>query len=80
MIYWFIVTLVIMYIMIFALGIEGKHQYQEPGIGTVVTKFHGKGFANKKAYDAADLRFPEIEPFGSFIMTKEVKIAGQQIG
>lgn len=80
MIYWFIVTLVIMYIMIFALGIEGKHQYQEPGIGTVITRYSGKAFANKKAYDVADLRFPEIEPFGAFIMTKEVKIMDQEMG
>lgn len=78
--YWLIVTLVILYIIIFALGIEGKHQYQEPGIGTVITRYHGKGFANKKAFDVADLRFPEIEPFGAFIMTKEVKVQGQQIG
>jgi len=78
LLYWGIVTLVILYIIIFALGIEGKHQYQEPGIGTVVTKFHGKGFANKKAYDAGDLRFPEIEPFGAFIMTREIKVLGQK--
>jgi len=80
MLYWTIVTLVILYIIIFALGIEGKHQYQEPGIGTVITRYQGKGFANGKAFDAGDLRFPEIEPFGSFIMTKEVKVAGQQMG
>lgn len=80
MLYWTIVTLVILYIIIFALGMEGKHQYQEPGIGTVITRYQGKGFANKKAYDVADLRFPEIEPFGAFIMTKEIKVSGQTIG
>merc|ERR1719265_2144455 len=80
MVYWFIVLLVILYIIIFALGINGKHQFQEPGIGTIITKFHGKGFANKKAFDVADLRFPEIEPFGAFIMTKEIKVRDQKIG
>jgi len=80
MVYWSIVTLIILYIIIFALGMEGKHQYQEPGIGTVITRYHGKAFANKKAYDMSDLRFPEIEPFGAFIMTKEVKIVDQEVG
>merc|ERR1719443_2303147 len=58
--YWGIVTLVILYIIIFALCIEGKHQYQEPGIGTVITKFKGKAFFKDpsgatKVYDEADL-------------------------
>lgn len=70
MLYWFIVTLVLLYIIIFALGMEGRHQYQEPGVGTVITRFKGKGFSNKKAFDAADLRFPEVEPYGAFILTK----------
>lgn len=79
MLYWAIVTLVILYIIIFALGMEGKHQYQEPGIGTVITRFHGKGFADGKVYDEADLRFPEVEPFGAFIMTKSVTVRNQKI-
>jgi hypothetical protein len=79
MLYWAIVTLVVLYIIIFALGIEGKHQYQEPGIGTVITRYHGKGFANGKAYDEADLRFPEVEPFGAFIMTKAVTVRNQKV-
>lgn len=80
MLYWAIVTLVILYIIIFALGMEGKHQYQEPGIGTVITRYHGKGFANGKAYDETDLRFPEVEPFGAFIMTKSVIVRNQKVG
>lgn len=75
--YWGIVTLVVLYIIIFALGMEGKHQYQEPGIGTVITRFHGKAFVEGKVYDEADLRFPEIEPFGAFIMTKAITVKGQ---
>lgn len=80
MLYWAIVTLVILYIIIFALGMEGKHQYQEPGIGTVITRFHGKGFADGKVYDESDLRFPEVEPFGAFIMTKSVTVRNQKLG
>lgn len=78
--YWGIVTLVILYIIIFALCIEGKHQYQEPGIGTVITRFKGKAFFNNKVYDEADLRFPEVEPFGAFIMTKSITVKNQQLG
>jgi len=72
MLYWFIVTLVLLYIIIFALGMEGRHQYQEPGIGTVITRLKGKGFSGKRAFDEADLRYPEIEPYGAFILTKNV--------
>merc|ERR1719159_1333213 len=79
MLYWAIVTLVVLYIIICALGIEGKHQYQEPGIGTVITRYHGKAFASGKAYDAADLRFPEVEPFGAFIMTKSIMVRNQKL-
>jgi hypothetical protein len=78
--YWSIVTMVILYIIIFALCMEGKHQYQEPGIGTVITKFKGKAFCNGKVYDEADLRFPEVEPFGAFIMTKSITMTGQTLG
>lgn len=78
--YWTIVTFVILYIFIFALGLSGKHQYQEPGIGTVITKLHGKGFVDGQAYDNDDLRFPEVEPWGAFIMTKVVSVKNQKIG
>lgn len=78
--YWSIVMCVILYIIIGALGMEGKHQYQEPGIGTVITRFHGKAFFGKKVYDEADLRFPEIDPFGAFIMTKAITVPDQTIG
>lgn len=79
MLYWFIVTLVIVYIIIVPLAFEGRHQYQEPGVGTVITRFKGKGFADGKAYDAADLRFPEVEPYGAFIVTKYVVMADQKV-
>lgn len=77
--YWGIVSCVVVYIIIFALGVEGKHQYQEPGIGTVITRFHGKAFVNGDVYDEADLRFPEVEPFGAFIMTKSITVKKQKI-
>jgi len=75
--YWFIVALVLLYIIIFALGMEGRHQYQEPGVGTVITRFKGKGFADGKAFDSADLRYPEVEPYGAFILTKQLMIQQQ---
>jgi len=79
MLYWGIVTIVILYINIFALGMEGRHQYQEPGIGTVITRFKGKAFSKGKAWDAADLRFPEVEPFGAFILTKMLMMGNQKV-
>ena len=39
-----IVLAVILYIIVIALGMNGKHQLQEAGLGTVITKFHGKGW------------------------------------
>jgi len=80
MLYWFIVTLVVLYIVIFALGIEGKHQMQNSGLGTVIAKYHGKAFdQDGRAYDQADLRFPEVEASGLFIMTKSVIQKKQKI-
>lgn len=80
LLYWTIVTLVIFYIIIFGFLIEAKHQYQEPGIGTVITRFQGKAFFENKVYDEADLRYPEVEPFGAFIMTKSITVKGQKLG
>lgn len=77
--YWSIVTIVMLYIIIFAIGIEGKHQFQEAGIGTVITRFKGKAFVENKVYDETDLRFPEVEPFGAFIMTKSISVKGQTV-
>jgi len=80
MLYWFIVTLVFLYIIIFALGIEGKHQMQESGVGTVIAKYHGKAFDQDwRPFDEADLRFPEMEPSGVFIMTKSVTQKKQKL-
>mmetsp|Transcript_28468 Transcript_28468/g.68460 ORF Transcript_28468/g.68460 Transcript_28468/m.68460 type:complete len:439 (-) Transcript_28468:60-1376(-) len=89
LLYWTIVGLIISYIFIFALMIEGKHQQQEVGSGTVVTKVKGKAFGtpypNKDneppvGYDVADLRYPEIDPQGAFIATKITTVKEQQIG
>lgn len=78
MIYWLLITLVIMYTLIISFGIQGKHQKQEPGIGTVLTKIFGKAFSQNGGtpdsftiFDPADLRFPVIEPSGAFILTKQ---------
>jgi len=78
--YYTIVLLVTMYIGVFAFWISGKHQIESSGVGSVVTKFTGKAFANGMAYDWVDLRFPETEPAGVFIMTKLVTQKGQKVG
>lgn len=70
--YWVIVGLVTLYIVVFALLINGKHQNIRHGLGAVITKFKGKAFFEGGAYDAADLRFPEVEPNGAFIATRIV--------
>ncbi|CAJ1406848.1 unnamed protein product [Effrenium voratum] len=79
--YWGIVTLVVLYIQIVVFHIEGRHTFQEPGLGAVITKFKGKGFtADGKAFDAPDLRYPIIEPSGAFIMTRRVTVKDQKMG
>ena len=41
----------------------------------------GKAFSEDgKAFDQADLRFPEVEPSGAFIATRFVTIAEQTVG
>lgn len=62
--YWGIVTCVVLYVVVFGFSIGGKHQQQEPGVGTVLTKISGKAFAGDKVFDPSDLRFPVIEPSG----------------
>jgi len=79
--YWGIVTIVVLYIQIVVFHIEGRHTFQEPGLGAVITKFKGKGFtADGKAFDAPDLRYPIIEPSGAFLMTRRVTMKGQTMG
>mmetsp|Transcript_29600 Transcript_29600/g.55399 ORF Transcript_29600/g.55399 Transcript_29600/m.55399 type:complete len:425 (+) Transcript_29600:33-1307(+) len=79
--YWGIVTLVVLYIQIVVFHIEGRHTFQEPGLGAVITKFKSKAFtADGKAFDASDLRYPIIEPSGAFIMTRRVTMKDQKMG
>jgi len=70
--YWGIVGCVILYVVVFAFCIEGKHQQQEPGVGTVLTKVFGKAFSGDKVFDPSDLRFPVIEPSGAFLLTRRI--------
>lgn len=72
--YWGIVTLVIIYIVVFAFSMAGKHQDQRPGVGTVLTKVIGKAYAGDKVFDPADLRFPVVEPSGAFLLTRKVSV------
>jgi len=77
-VYWGIVTAVIMYVAVFGFSIGGKHQQQEPGVGTVLTKVMGKAYSgaagNLKVFDPSDLRFPVIEPSGAFLLTRKVTV------
>ena len=76
-----VLSAVILYIILIALIREGKHTAQEPGVGTVITKFKGKAFdkESKSAFDQTDLRFPQIEPYGAFLMTKSVTQHDQEL-
>ncbi|CAE6920635.1 dgoA [Symbiodinium sp. CCMP2592] len=79
--YWGIVTLVVLYIQIVVFHIEGRHTFQEPGYGAVITKFEAKSFnQDGKAFDEVDLRHPVIEPSGAFIMTRRITMKGQAMG
>jgi len=80
LLYWAVVTCVVMYIIIIAFHIDGKHAERDPGLGMVIVRFKGKAFAGGKVYDEADLRFPVIEPSGAFIMTQRVVMKDQTIG
>jgi len=73
--YWGIVTCVILYVVVFCFSIDGKHQQQEPGVGTVLTKVFGKAYSGDKVFDPSDLRFPVIEPSGAFLLTRRVTIS-----
>lgn len=80
-IYWGIVTAIIMYTVIWAFYMEGKGMITGAGIGTVITGFKGKAFSTTgKVFDAADLRYPVLEPSGAFIMTKRIVVKDQQMG
>ena len=80
-----LVALVVFTVLFFQVYIEGRHEYQENGVGSVVTKFSGKAFARGNdgsyiAYDAADLLYPEVDTSGTFITTREVSMVGQKLG
>ncbi|CEL98497.1 unnamed protein product [Vitrella brassicaformis CCMP3155] len=83
LLYWSIVTMIILYFAIFNLWKQGRHQFQEPGNGFIVAKVKGKSIdaANpQRAFDISDLRFPEIEASGVFIASKIMVQRGQQVG
>uniref|UniRef100_A0A7S1ALD8 P2X purinoceptor n=2 Tax=Noctiluca scintillans TaxID=2966 RepID=A0A7S1ALD8_NOCSC len=78
LLYWSIVTVVVFYIIVVAVVIEGKHQTRAQGVGTVITRFWGKAFLGQRALDVTDLRSPLIEPKGAFIMTKRIVVNQSQ--
>jgi len=80
LVYWLIVLLVIMYVMVVNFGIEGKHMSSVPGAGTVILRVRAKAFARDKVFDTVDIRWPEIEPTGGFLLTKQIAVKGQMYG
>lgn len=78
-IYWCMVTSIIMYSIIFVFNMEGRHTEQATGTGTASTKWIGKGFAGDKVFDTADLRFPVVEPSGAFLMTRRIMVRSQRL-
>eukprot|EP00440_Ansanella_granifera_P029534 gb/GFBE01032077.1/.p1 GENE.gb/GFBE01032077.1/~~gb/GFBE01032077.1/.p1 ORF type:complete len:428 (+),score=109.38 gb/GFBE01032077.1/:1-1284(+) len=79
--YWGVVSMIWLYIQILVIFVEGRHTFQEPGMGAVIAKVEAKGFGpDGKAFDASDLRFPIIEPSGAFIMTRRISLEGQKMG
>jgi len=83
LIYWSCITIIVLYIMIKAFGIDRRHQEADPGLGTVMMAFKGKAYAKgdtNRVFDAADLRYPVIEPSGAFITTKRIIMPNQKQG
>jgi len=73
--YWGIVLGVVLYIVVFAFSIGGKHQDQRPGVGTVLTYVSGKTYSSGgKVWDPSDIRFPVIEPSGAFLLTRRIAV------
>lgn len=81
-VYWIMISGVIMYTLVVSFCIEGKHQQQVTGVGTVLTKVFGKAFSERngevRVFDPADLRFPVIEPSGAFLLTKQIVVTQAQ--
>merc|ERR1740123_2604659 len=69
-----------MYVMVVNFGIEGKHMSSVPGAGTVILRVRAKAFARDKVFDTVDIRWPEIEPTGGFLLTKQIAVKGQMYG
>lgn len=78
--YWGIVTCVVMYIIVIVFYFQGRHAEQDTGISVSITKLSGKAFSGSKVYDSADLRFPVIEPSGAFVMTRRIVVKDQTRG
>mmetsp|Transcript_87361 Transcript_87361/g.151251 ORF Transcript_87361/g.151251 Transcript_87361/m.151251 type:complete len:428 (-) Transcript_87361:73-1356(-) len=78
LLYWIMIAGVVMYTLVVSFCIEGKHQQQVSGVGTVLTKVFGKAFSTRngevRVFDPADLRFPVIEPSGAFLLTKQIVV------
>jgi len=77
--YWSAVLVVLLYVVLYALGLNRMHQYHDPGVGSVITKLKGKSTFQGKAYDQADLAFHPIDSHGTFLATRILTIRGQKV-
>lgn len=78
--YWFLVTLVMLYMVLIALSDGRMHQFPSVGVGIALTDLHGKAVFQGKAYDEFDLMFRSGDSYGTFLATRIVKVRGQTAG
>lgn len=77
--YWISVLIVLLYIVLYALGVNRMHQYHDTGVGAVITTLKGKAMFQGKAYDEADLAFHPADSHGTFLATRILTVRGQKV-
>lgn len=77
--YWISVLFVLLYVILYALGVNRMHQYHDTGIGVALTTLKGKAIFQSKAYDAADLAFHPADSHGTFLATRILTVRGQKV-
>jgi len=79
LLYWSSVLIVLLYVVLYALGINRMHQYHDSGVGAVITSLKGKATFKGKAYDEADLAFHPASAHGTFLATRILTVRGQKV-
>jgi len=79
LLYWSSVLVVLLYVILYALGVNKMHQYHDVGVGAVITSLKGKAAFNGKAYDQADLAFHPADSHGTFLPTRILTARGQKV-